>query len=66
MSESLTKRDHDNLDALLRHLLDDFAAGTITRDQVVGTVAHVVTALDNGDYGEVRSWLEQGRKYVHR
>lgn len=62
MSEQLTDKDHDDLDALLGHLLDDLQAGVITKTQVVGTVGHIVGALDAGNLGEVQNWLRQGRK----
>jgi len=46
------------LDALLGELLDAHASGQFTNAEVVGVIAHILTAaaIDNGD--EVKSWLE--------
>jgi len=66
MKESpvLTDKDHENMDAFLGHVLDDFKNGEITRDQAIGGLAHVMAALDLDNYGEVISWFEQGRKFI--
>lgn len=51
-------------DAFLGHVLEDFKAGAITKDQAVGGLAHVMAALDLGNYGEATNWFEQGRKFI--
>ena len=61
---TLTNRDHQNMDAFLRHVLEDHKAGDITTDQAVGGLAHVMAALDIDNYGEAVSWFEQGRKFI--
>lgn len=66
MPGQLTNKDHDDLDALVGHLLDDFQAGLITKAQAVGTVVHIVGALDAGNLGEVQNWLRQGRKFARQ
>ncbi len=63
-NEELTEQDHVNLDAFLGHILDDYKNAFIGKEQAIGGIAHVVAALDIGNYDEVRSWLEQGRKFV--
>jgi hypothetical protein len=30
----------------------------------IGGVAHVINAVDKGNYAEARQWLEQGRKFL--
>lgn len=60
----LTTRDHKNMDAFLGHILDDYKAGTLTKGQAVGALAHVMAALDLDNYSEARSWFEQGRKFA--
>ncbi|SIQ98451.1 hypothetical protein [Aquipseudomonas alcaligenes] len=60
----LTTRDHNNMDAFLGHVLDDYKAGLITKDQAVGGLAHVMAALDRDNYPEARSWFEQGRAFI--
>lgn len=62
----LTSRDHKNMDAFLGAVLEDFKAGVITKEQAVGGLAHVMAALDLDNYGEARSWLEQGRKFIRQ
>lgn len=63
-SESLTEHDHQNMDAFLGHVLDDFKAERLTKAQVVGGLAQVFAAIDIGNYGEARNWFEQGRKLM--
>ena len=60
----LSTRDYENMDAFLGHVLEDYKAGTITKDEAVGGLAHVMAALDKGNYDEVKSWFEQGRKLI--
>ncbi|MFV1943387.1 hypothetical protein VPH49_21485 [Pseudomonas luteola] len=62
----LTARDHQNMDAFLGHVLDDYKAGVITKDQAVGGLAHVMAALDRDNYPEARAWFEQGRKLIRQ
>lgn len=63
-NKTLTERDHLNMDQFLGHVLDDYKAGEITRDEAVGALAHVIAAVDLGNYGEARNWFEQGRKLI--
>ena len=42
MTEQLTNKDHDDLDALLGHLFDDYKAGLLTKPQAVCAIAHIV------------------------
>lgn len=60
----LTSRDHKNMDNFIETLLDDFKNGTVTKEQAASGLAHVMTALDNGEASEVRNWFEQGRSFV--
>ncbi len=62
----LTIKDRTNMDAFMGHVLDDFKFGEITKAQAVGALAHIMAALDLGNYDEARSWFEQGRKFVHQ
>jgi hypothetical protein len=65
-TKNLTERDHTNMDAFLGHVLDDYKAGTLTKEQAVSGLAHVMAALDQGNTGEARIWLEQGRKLIRQ
>ncbi|QIE91183.1 MULTISPECIES: hypothetical protein [Pseudomonas] len=60
----LSGRDQHNMSAFLGHVLDDYSAGTLSKEQVVSGLAHVLTALDKGNYAEVLNWLEQGRRLI--
>lgn len=61
---NLTDRDHVNMDAFLGHVLDAYKSGEITKEKAVGSVAHVIAAVDKGNHAEARSWFEQGRKFL--
>lgn len=61
---TLTDQDHALMDVFLGHVLDDYKAGSITKDQAVGGLAHVMAALDLGNISEARSWFENGRRFV--
>ncbi|TPG88266.1 hypothetical protein EAH72_33460 [Pseudomonas caspiana] len=60
----LNDRDHENMDAFLGHVLDAYKAGDITKERAIGSLAHVMTALEKGNYDEARSWFKQGRKHL--
>ena len=61
---TLTDRDHNNMDAFLGHVLEDFKAGEISKDEAIGALAHVIAAIDQGNYGEAINWFEQGRNLI--
>lgn len=61
---NFSQRDHTDTDAFLGHVLDDYKAGVLTKDQAVGGLAHVMAALDIGNIEEARSGFEQGRKFI--
>lgn len=62
----LTNRDHNNMEEFLGGVLDDYKAGVISKANAVRSLAHVMGALDVDNYGEVRSWFEQGRKFIRQ
>lgn len=61
---TLTNRDHDNMDAFLNHILEDFKNGELTKTQVTGALTQIIAAIDIGNYGEAIHWFEQGRKVI--
>lgn len=61
---NLTESDHINMDAFLGHVLEDFKAGSITKEQAIGGLAHVMAALDIGNTTEATNWFLQGRKFI--
>lgn len=62
----LSECDHSNLDALLRHTLNDYRKGALTESQAVSGLAHVITALANGNVDEARQWFERGRMFMRQ
>jgi hypothetical protein len=52
------------MDDFLGAVIDDYKAGVVTREQVVSGFAHVIAAVDIGNYGEARTWFREGRKFV--
>lgn len=63
-SEKLTNADHQNMDAFLGAVLDDYRDGALTKEQAVGGLAHVMAALSLGNVQEARNWFMQGRKFI--
>lgn len=61
---TLSSKDHADMDAFLGAVLDDYKAGEITKGQAVSGLAHVIAAIDIGNYGEAINWFRQGRKFV--
>ena len=61
---TFSEKDHADMDAFLGGVLDDYKAGEITKEQVVSGFAHVIAAVDIGNYGEAINWFRQGRKFV--
>lgn len=61
---SLTTKDHKNMDVFLGQVLEDFKEGEITKEEAIGALAHVMTALDIGNTAEAVNWFEQGRKFI--
>ena len=64
---NLTEKDHRDLDAFLERVLDAYKNNEITRDSARSSLAHVMTALDIGNYGEVLSWLrKENEGFIHQ
>lgn len=60
----LNDEDHENMDAFLGFVLDDYKNGKITKEQAVSGIAHVITAIDERNEDEAKMWLAQGRRLV--
>lgn len=56
----LTSKDHEDMDAFLGHVLDDYKAGKLDKVKAIAELAHVMAALDLDNYGEVRASFAQG------
>ncbi|MEZ2310520.1 hypothetical protein AB6809_28145 [Paraburkholderia sp. RCC_158] len=55
-------RDQINLESFFGHLLEDFKAGKLSKEQAIGGLVAFSVVLNKGDFHEVRRWAEQGRK----
>lgn len=63
---TFTDKDHGNMDDFLAAVLDAYRDGKIDQNRAIATLAHVMAAIDRGNYAEARSWFEQGRKFIER
>jgi hypothetical protein len=52
------------MDSFLGYVLEDFKDGRITKSEAIGGLAHVIAAIDKGNYGEAINWFEQGRRLI--
>jgi len=55
-------KDQINLESFFGHLLDDFKAGELSKEQAIGGLVAFSVALNEGKFDEARRWAEQGRK----
>lgn len=65
-NNELTTLDHQNMDAFLSDVLDDYKNGVITKNQAIAGLAHVMAALDRDNYEEARTWFVNGRAFVQQ
>lgn len=60
----LSDKDHADMDAFFGFLLDGYKSGEVTRPTAIGTLTHVVAAVDIDNHEEARKWFQQGRKFL--
>lgn len=56
--------DQINIEAFFGHLLEDFKADALSKEQAVGGLVAFTVALNRGDIDEARRWAITGRKLV--
>lgn len=56
-NKKLTAADHAAMDNLLNAALDGYKNGTLSRDSARSALAHVIAAIDLGNYEEARQWF---------
>jgi hypothetical protein len=61
----LTDEDHANMDAFLGLLLDDYKNGLLTRATAIGTLGHIIAAVDIGNHAEAINWFKNGRQFLN-
>ncbi|CAN7593780.1 MULTISPECIES: hypothetical protein [unclassified Acidovorax] len=52
------------MNAFLGRVLDSYKVREITKDEAVGTLAYVMTALETGNSSEAMNWINQWCKRV--
>jgi hypothetical protein len=55
-------KDQIDLESSFGHLLDDFKAGEVAKEQAIGGLVAFSAALNSGKRDEARRRAEQGRK----
>lgn len=63
--KKLTERDEANIRGFVGRVMDNYKGEGIARDVAIGSVAHVMAALAEGDIGEARRWIEEGSTLGH-
>lgn len=59
MAFKLSKAQQNQLENLLGELLDAYKSGQFSKGEVVGALAHIVTASVIDNEKEVEDWLEK-------
>lgn len=54
----LTDADHKGLENLLNVALDGYKNEEMSRETVMAGLAHVIAAIDTGNYAEARYWFQ--------
>lgn len=55
--KTLTTADHKGMENLINAALDGYKNGTLSRDSAMSSLAHVMAAIDIGNYAEARNWF---------
>jgi len=58
MAFKLSNKQHKQLDALLEQLLDGFASGEFSKQEITELIAHIITAGVIDNESELKAWLE--------
>jgi hypothetical protein len=62
----LTDSDIANMDVFIEAVLDAYKDGNLDKVQAVNRIAHVISAIDQGNIEEARGWFRQGRKLIQK
>ncbi len=60
----LSNKDHNQMDAFLDAVLEDFKNGLVSKEAVASGFSHVIAAVDIGNHDEARQWFMQGRSFI--
>jgi hypothetical protein len=56
---AFTAKDFKDMDDMLRRAMEAHTAGTISAAAVQSGMAHIMAAIDLGNFEEVRKWFTQ-------
>ncbi|WJT05471.1 hypothetical protein ACEPWQ_24945 (plasmid) [Leclercia adecarboxylata] len=56
-NKTLTAADHKGMENLINAALDGYKNGTLSRESAMSSLAHVIAAIDIGNYAEARNWF---------
>ena len=62
----LSNKDHNQMDAFLDTVLEDFKNGLVSKEAVASGFAHVIAAVDTGNHDEARQWFMHGRSFIRK
>lgn len=55
----LTNNDHNDMDNMLKRVLQAYKVGEITEQSVISCLAHIIAAVDINNHEEARKWFQQ-------
>ncbi|KPV95153.1 hypothetical protein AN214_02805 [Pseudoalteromonas sp. P1-9] len=62
--DKLSNRDHEDMDAFIGAVIDDYKNGAVSKKAMLAGLGHVIGAIDNGNHDEARQWFKEGRKFI--
>lgn len=62
---TLSDADHNQMDAFLDYLLEEFKNEKLTKSQVTGALKQIIGALDKGNTAEAVQWFAHGKERMH-
>ncbi|MBD0847100.1 MULTISPECIES: hypothetical protein [Pectobacterium] len=69
---TLTEIDHAGMNNLINAALEGYKNGTLSQEGAMNSLAHVMAAIDIGNYAEARAWfqnpnyLDENEKLINR
>ncbi|RZG14063.1 hypothetical protein EXT47_14640 [Pseudoalteromonas sp. CO342X] len=62
--DTLSNKDHEDMDAFIGAIIDDYKNGSLSKQALVSGLGHVIAAIDLGNHDEARKWFKEGRKFI--
>lgn len=61
---TLADKDQSDMDVFLGTVSNGHREGTMSKAQCISVLAHVIAAVDLGNYGEALNWFRQGHELI--